>query len=214
MKPILTVFPAMWSLAAFFGCAQHTTPVAPRQQLTPGQGNFQAVWDAACFVLRGHGFVLDRQDRREGTITTHPLMSRHWFELWRKDAAYGKDLAESSLQTIYRRATVTIAPTSPGAETFRATVRVDVGRSDKKEIQITSTSEAFNLFTTVSPDIAEERSKGAARQTIEQSATVGGPTEMGMPKWLVELGRDADLETKLAAAILIEGAKRRAMRPE
>ena len=183
-----------WTLAltalasATCGCANYTKPqVAPPPQ-TQAQKNFDVLWQASQDVLREYYFTLDRQDRRAGVITTQPLVGEHWFEFWRHDAATRVDLAEGSLQTIYRSAKITLRPTSPDASAFVATVEVTVQRSDMGQPQITSTSEAYNLFTL-----------GGGDYTFVDDFN---DTQVGQPNAAkVELGRDNALERKLATDI-------------
>jgi hypothetical protein len=65
-------------------------------------GDFDALWEAAERTARDWFFQIDRRDRRSGVLSTRPLISRQFFEPWRKDAVTAADLAESSLATIRR----------------------------------------------------------------------------------------------------------------
>jgi len=194
------------SLAAVSGCVQYTQPVAPAQRLTPAEENFQAVWDGTLEVLRRYHLTVDRQDRRDGLITTHPLVGRQWFEFWRPDAASYTDMAEGSLQTIHRRAKISIAPTSSGAITYRASVEVEVSRSDKEELQITSTSEAYSLFTTSGSDDPRR-----ARLLVTYGEAGAAKVKESQRE---QLGRDNALEAKLAAEIQIQASRIRALRAQ
>jgi hypothetical protein len=187
------------------GCVEHTQPVGPAPKLTVAQENFEAVWQASIEVLRRHYFIIDRQDRRDGVITTQPLVGQHWTEFWRSDAATPKDLAESSLQTIYRTVKVKVQPTATGADTFRATVEVSVSRSDRPDLQVTSTSEAYSLFTLASSDQRRRQ-----KLLMDHGTTPEGEVKE-RSHWNVPLGRDGNLESKLTADIQIEIAKRRAI---
>src|SRR5690606_576953 len=53
---------------------------------TVRHGDFTALWDAAEEVARTRLFAIDRRDYRGGRLTTHPMVSKQWFELWRRDA--------------------------------------------------------------------------------------------------------------------------------
>ena len=142
--------------------------------------NFLAVWDAAMEVLREYRFTVDRADKREGIITTFPLVSRHWFEFWRSDTTTARDTLEASLQTIYRRATVRIRPVAPDSPYYSASVRISVSRSDRLNPQVTCTSEAYDLF--LSPE-------GVPR--VESLTGLSGPIHT---EGEVEIGRDKNLE--------------------
>ena len=127
------------------GCAAGNG-VATTEPVSQAQGDYDAVWGACLQVLRDYQFRVDRQDRREGLITTFPMTGKSWFELARKDAATFRDGLESSLQTIYRKAEVHI--TTDDRQTYRTRVRVAVSRSDRPYLQITNAGEAHGLFHT------------------------------------------------------------------
>lgn len=65
-------------------------------------GDFEALWQAAERTAKDHGFRIDRRDYRLGIMTTDPLTSKQFFELWRSDEATAHDVAQSSLNTIRR----------------------------------------------------------------------------------------------------------------
>lgn len=114
------------------------------ESTSPEQARFVAVWRASQDVLRDYRFELDIVDARSGVIQTDPMVGRSWFECWRSDAATCHAGAESSLQTIYRKAIVSVTPGE--SDDFLVDVRVQVSRSDNPEPQVTSTSEAYGLF--------------------------------------------------------------------
>jgi len=64
--------------------------------------DFDKLFAATQDVARSHLFTLDRVDYRDGVITTRPLVSRQFFEVWRGDTTNLHDLTQSSLQTIRR----------------------------------------------------------------------------------------------------------------
>ena len=174
------------------GCASHTTPVVTGRQLSQSEQDFQAIWSASQEVLRRYDFPIERQDRRAGIITTGQLTGQHFFELWRDDAAAFSDLAEGSLQTIYRAATVTITADSAGA--FFATVDVHAWRSDRAQPQVTNTTEAYDLF-----------SGTATREFIVQDRLAEADASDR-----VSLGRDEKLAAKLLAEINLVADRKRA----
>lgn len=69
---------------------------------TVRHGDFTALWDAAEEVARTRLFAIDRRDYRGGRLTTQPMVSKQWFELWRRDAGTGSDVAEASLGPVRR----------------------------------------------------------------------------------------------------------------
>ncbi len=213
------------------GCAEHTQPIVPATPPTAGEQNFQAVWNASLAVLREYGFTVVAESRREGTIATAPLVGRHWFEVWRHDAATPEEVAESTLQTLYKSATVTVRPDPDWPDSYYATVAVEVWRSNKPEMIVTSTSEAYGLFTTNGARArgrwltdfgrtteeeeltAEEEARtaaGALRATDGPVAT----TRRGPPSasTRVFLGRDGPLEKKMTSDIAAALGRRVAAR--
>ncbi len=166
------------------GCQpKYTKPVVERQKLSAEQQNFQRLWQAGRKVLIAYHFHIDRQDPRAGVITTWPMTGKHFFELWRKDAARASDSGESTLQTIYRDVKVSIRRKADSRE-YEPVVEVFVSRSDKPVASIASTSDAYDMFT---------------RRRKRRKLT--GPQEASH---LVDLGNDRALEAKLTADILKE----------
>jgi len=175
-----TLLLASMLLAA--GCQpKYTRPVLEPAPQTPEQESFQRLWQASRHVLISYHFRLDRQDPRAGVITTWPMTGKQFFELWRKDSARATDTSESTLQTIYRAVRVTIRP-GPDGQGYEPVVEVLVSRSDKPRDGISSTSEAYDMFT--------KRPK-KNKLTGEQEAAQ-----------MVDLGNDRALEARLARDIL------------
>ena len=187
MRISLTFLIISAGLLTLCGCAQHTAPVGPVRQLSAEQKDFEAVWLASLKVLREYYFPIDHQDRRAGMILSEPIIGRAMAEFWRGDAATMTDLAESSIQTIYRQAAVTISEKPPGSGTFSAAVEVQAYRSNREAVRLTSASDAFAMFQRAGsamkePDVMDEVSERAGGQ-------------------VTELGRDEALEAKIAADI-------------
>jgi hypothetical protein len=101
------------------GCVTPTATTQPVTQVDPRQAdpaywlsqddaatirsrNFDALWSAAQEAARDHHFRIDRTDFRSGLITTAPLVSKQFFELWRNEVRDIDHLAESSLGTVRR----------------------------------------------------------------------------------------------------------------
>ena len=165
------------------GCQpKYTQPVLEPTPQTPEQQTFQRLWQAGRHVLISYHFRLDRQDPRAGVITTWPITGKQFAEVWRKDTARATDTLESTLQTIYRAVRVTIRQSADGRG-YEPVVEVLVSRSDKPKDAISSTSEAYDMFT--------KRQKKKNRLTGEQEAAQ-----------MVELGNDRALEARLAREIL------------
>lgn len=64
--------------------------------------DFDTLWAAAERVARNHRYPIDRVDYRNGILTTRPVASRQFFEVWRDDLTPISDQAESSLATVRR----------------------------------------------------------------------------------------------------------------
>ncbi len=184
---LMTFFIALGSLCAACGCATYTSPTAASETTDPARRDFNAVWDASVRTLRRYDFKIDRQNRRQGLITTRPMTGRYLFEFWRRDAASWQDLEEGTVQTIYRVAKVTIRPAQGDRQRFAANVEVTVYRSNLPQPQITSASEAYDLF--IRPgEVSRRRTPLGKEQKTH----------------MVELGRDKQLERDIAAAIAAE----------
>jgi len=179
------------------GCAvKYTEPTAPPPQLSEPERNFETLWQASLEVLRRYYFEPQRQDRRAGVITTLPMTGKHYFEWWRKDAARAQDLSESSVQTLYRVARVTIRPADAAGETFGVQVEVLLWRSDKSAQELASTSDAYRLFRSAAAPDKHQRELAAERRKLK-------------PAELADLGNDRALEAKLTADIEHEARRLR-----
>lgn len=136
-------------LTAAGGCVRYTKPIAPAKpaKLSVADRNYDAVWQAAIKVLRGrYYFRINRRDRRAGVITTYPLVGKQFFEFWRRDAVGGQDVAESSLHTIYRTVLVNVRPTRRDSAIYEPIVRVRAVRSNKEQLTMGSTGQAYDMF--------------------------------------------------------------------
>ncbi|MCK4626363.1 MAG: hypothetical protein KAV00_13680 [Phycisphaerae bacterium] len=177
------------------GCIPSGAPVSSPPEVA--DADFNVVWDAANEVLREYRFFIDRADRREGVITTFPMIGRHWFEFWRKDAATQRDVAEGTLQTLYRRVTINIRRQEDNKK-YLVDVRVFTSRSDRLSPQVTSTSEAYDLF--INPGMPR----------IASLTGLGGPKGSRS----VSLGRDENLEQVLQREIYSLMAKKQTIYPK
>ena len=107
--------PALLLLATIgMGCVQHQPPPTTRPSYSTTQPSywldqpspahvdakdFDQLWEASKQVARDMGFFIDREDYRAGLITTLPLTSKQFFELWHNDVQTSEDLADSSIAT-------------------------------------------------------------------------------------------------------------------
>lgn len=185
----------LWIAAVMAGCANYSVPVGPSKQLTVAERNFETLWQASREVLRKYRFELDREDRRAGFMVTEPMTGKVAGEFWRKDAATGRDLAEGTLQTIYRQAKVTIQPVAGDAEKFRALVEVRTYRSNRQEPQVTSTSDAYDMFRLPGEEGRRKSLLDYGKDEVFDAVEA--------------LGRDDALEKQLSAEILVASGKMR-----
>jgi len=177
-------------LAVLGGCANYTTPLSPpAAPTTPAQRNFDIVWEGALATLQDYRFPIDQQNRRDGQITTLPVTGQQWFEFWRKDAATPHDLAESSLQTIYRTVRVTVSPVPGNQQIFAAHVEVFTSRSDRQTRELTDVVQAYHLFAI--PGRGMKLEKMLIEQSVEDIPTAA----------ITPLGHDKGLEEKIALDI-------------
>ena len=213
MRRILTALAPAALVVLSAGCAPYSTPMTVPPQLTPAQRNFDACWEATLDVLNEYYFTVDRADRREGVITTQPLVAQHWFEFWRKDAVTAYDLAEGSLQKIFRTVTVKIMAVEDKTSksvTYRPVVRVDVSQSERGEALISSTVDAYDMF--VLPGREEDytrRKHSAAERPFERIAHATTPQEQAT---IVSLGTQNPLAEKIAHDIVKNANRRLATR--
>ena len=156
---------------------------------TPAERNFHVVWQSALDVLAEYDFIVDQQDRREGLIATLPMTGQQWFEFWRQDAATNRDVAEGSLQTIYRTVRVHVERVADDESLFAARVEVIASRAEQITRPLTNVVQAYSLFAI--PGQAKQIEIMLARQSVEDI-----PTAVVAP-----LGRDVELESKLAIDI-------------
>lgn len=82
------------------------------------------VWLACKEELRDRGFEIDFQNRKLGIIESRPLISRQWFEFWKKDVVDAGSLARSSTQTTNRIVIINISGENDN-QTVKCTVNVN-----------------------------------------------------------------------------------------
>ncbi len=70
--------------------------------VTVSSNDFNALWEACERTARNRFFEIDRRDFRAGVLATKPMVSKQFWELWRKDVGTFKDSREATLGTIRR----------------------------------------------------------------------------------------------------------------
>jgi len=166
---------------AMAGCHRPIASEEPTRVQVVGD-DFEALWDGILRVLRRSDFRPDRQDRRAGIITTHPVTAAQYFEFWRQQNPDGYQALENNLHTVRRRVTVSLNRGS--GPTYHVDVRVDIERHSAIERQVTTASGAAQIFASRMP-------------TVEGEATPADQTVRWVP-----VGRDAAMERVLLGRIL------------
>ena len=116
-------------------------------------------------------------------MTTFPLVSSQFFEVWRQDLVRPADTAEASLATVRRTLRFDIGRRPDG--TFRAVPKVLIERFTSTERRITSVTQYREIFSIERAEGDRERDRGYEL-----------PTEY----WYA-IGRDEALERRVAAQV-------------
>jgi hypothetical protein len=148
--------------------------------------DFERLWRACEESARHFGFTLDRLDFRGGVITTQPLTSKQFWEVWRNDVATLDDAANSSLATYRRTLRFDIARTEAGG--YLAEPRVVIERYSRTEQPITASVYLRNAFRT--------QRNSRVRGSRETDRGVYLPRQY----WYAT-GRDAALEKNVASEV-------------
>ena len=195
---------AFWCAAGLFavacaGCASHPPTPPPVEngataeaaywlgqpaEATVVADDFMALWRACRRAAIGSSFTIDRVDFRAGVMTTLPLVSKQFFELWRNDVVTPESLAESSLDTVRRTVRFDVRRLEDGR--FEAVPKVVVERFSLAERRITSVARFAETFTV-------ERTEGDRSRD-----KYGG--DLPDMYWYAT-GRDRPLERHLANAV-------------
>jgi hypothetical protein len=155
---------------------------------------YDRLWDSVGDTLRNQYFDLDRQDRLEGVITTLPVTSSQFFELWRPQPETLGSWGESNLQTIQRMAMITIKPASEGGA-YDLGVQVDESRYSLPERQIDNSAGALRLYSSDAP------------------TETGDMERVARTAQMIPLGRNKPAEERLLKLILDRYAKTPATQP-
>ncbi len=170
------------------GCQAPERAVGPTTEDVP-IADYEAFVDNALTVLREHDLQPEVIDRSIGLIRSEPTTSKQWFEFWRGDAPGGYQTLESSLHTIRRTVTVTVAaPETSSVSDGRYAVGVEVQkeRFSQAQRQVTTTSGAIGVYS---------------RRLPARSGLLPGQSN---DVW-VSLGRDVLLERRLLARLIERG---------
>jgi hypothetical protein len=147
--------------------------------------DFYQMWDACKAEVHSRFFQVDRQDYREGTLSTLPMVSKQFFEVWRRDAVTPETVAASSLATIRRSVWFQFQRQPDGS--YIAEPKVLIERYASTERRLTAIYEYHAAFS-------------------GNRVTGNMQTESGQPvpgSYWYSIGRDAALESNLAAAVQV-----------
>lgn len=214
MRTVITSLVLAGLLTGVGACVRHTDLLRSQQGMTPAERNFDNLWQASQYVLKKYHFTLDIQDRRAGLISTEPMVGKQFFEFWRHDSTTRRDRDESTVQTIYRTAFVTISRGGTEDEAYRSKVVVTVGRSNLGRTGIVTVSDAYRLpfGEHVGREHEKPEERGALETALKKAAETGQHIQPVLPEWLTPLGRDEKLEQKILGEIAEAATKRVYMR--
>jgi hypothetical protein len=145
--------------------------------------DFYTLWQICRSVAHDRFFMIDREEYREGLMTTRPLVSKMYWEIWRRDEVTVDDIEASTLATIRR--TVYFRITQQPNGKFTVEPKVLVERFASSERRLTAINEYLTAFAGPRPYGTTEMDEGVTLPTDYWYAT----------------GRDNALERDLAAAI-------------
>jgi len=143
--------------------------------------DFQPLWDACAKAARERLFVIDRQDYRDGVLTTQPMVSKQFFEIWRNDTPLISDVGRNSLQTLRRTIRWEVIHQEDGL--YLAYPKVLIERQSFAGYRITNAADyqsAFTIDSTITGSREEDQGKDVR------------------PNYWYPIGRDEHLERDLA----------------
>jgi hypothetical protein len=182
-------------------CASQSPPLpVPVTQIDPAQAtpdywlnqpaitgieskDFDLLWKTCRMVMHDRFFVIDREDFREGLMTSLPLVSKQYWEFWRRDTVTVSDIADNSMATIRRTIYFDFSQNPDGS--YVAEPKVLVERFATVERRLTAITEYHTAFSGPRPFGSAENDQGLSYPTDYWYAT----------------GRDTPLERDLADTI-------------
>jgi hypothetical protein len=204
MKTTVTSVILAGLLTSVGACVRHTEPLRSQGPMTPAERDFDNLWQASRYVLKKYHFTLDIQDRRTGMISTEPMLGKQFFEFWRHDSTTGRDTSESTLQSIYRTAFVTIAPKAMDQQSYKPTVVVTIDRSDMGRTSIVAISDVYRMQfgeRVVRQGLDERKDRVRAKQ-IQEAMRTNQKERPVLAEGFKSLGRDEKLEKKIQDEIV------------
>ena len=177
-----------------------------------GAPDFDPLWDACERVARDYLFEIDRRDRRDGVMTTVPMVSAQFFEPWRRELSTFDDVAQSSVATVRRTIRFEVRKASAG----KAATQSDGGAMGSAPVQsVPSTESTSPDGYVVTPYVLVERQTLAERRVTsvlpyrtyfrsDKNAFGTRETDRSvvLPSgYWYAIGRDKNLEERLAREI-------------
>jgi hypothetical protein len=200
-RAIFTGFAALFLLAGCAGSSQDLPATRPSLMSIPAERatadywlgqpavtsvssqDYDRLWKACQQTLLNDQFELQQEDYREGVLTTWPMISMQFFEVWRSDAGTVGEVMLDSLQTIRRSVRFEVARGADGS--YVASPKVLIEQSSHPERRLSSVSQFTGAFiaTAESPT-----------RVTDEGVTV--PSRY----WYV-LGRDEAMERELVDSV-------------
>lgn len=172
------------------GCQAPIEPTGPtiERVSAPTPEAYDVLWSAITESLRDYSFRIDRNDRGQGVISTHPETMAQGFEFWRHQPESSYDWAEANLATVRRRATVQVRPTATTGE-YELEATIQRERYALEERQVDNAAAAMRLYGGDAPTTSGRMIKQRESQV-----------------WIAQ-GRDGLMERSLLERILRECGK-------
>ncbi len=142
------------------GCAQKQQSEPVRQICLSGVYKSQAMRAAEECLSKIH-FVIDKADIEQGYIRTRPLTGAQWFEFWRSENIGPFNNAEANIQDIRRTVELNFGPLD---DKLCINCVVTVQRLSLPERQITSSSQAYGMFTESSGGVQQLKLSGQQKK--------------------------------------------------
>ena len=148
--------------------------------------DFTPLWRACRRATVASSFTIDRADFRGGVMTTLPLVSKQFFELWRHDVVTPYDLAQSSLDTMRRTVRFDIRRRDDGR--YEAAPKVVTERFSLAERRITSVARFAETFSTERVEGDRNRDRAGADLPDQYWSATG--RDYALERHLVEAVRN------------------------
>lgn len=174
-------------LLVLAGCAETQQYQAIKQVCVADIGKAELI-QAAKETLNKMHFTIAKADTEQGYIRTQPLSGAQFFEFWRKDNVGPSNWIEANLHSIRR--TVELQTSSvQGKLCIDCNVKVE--RLNLPERQISSSSQAYKMFSESTPSM--------------QSFNLSEEQKRSM-SW-INLGSDPKLQTEILKSLKEQIAK-------